>query len=117
MDEDPGETGDWLTSLGSLLRNTGAERVRYILSALDQRAKELGVLYAQAMSRTQESRRPAHPPTYYLDMEPACHPACGNRSGRSLSIASNWEHRGRYVRSNKMAAGYDSQSVAYPFHE
>jgi pyruvate dehydrogenase E1 component len=44
MDEDPGETVDWLASLSSLLRNTGAERVRYILSALDQRAKELGIL-------------------------------------------------------------------------
>lgn len=39
MEEDPGETSDWLTSLGSLLRNTGAERVRYILAALDQRAR------------------------------------------------------------------------------
>lgn len=43
-DNDPIETADWLASLGSLLRSTGAERVRFILSALDQRAKELGVL-------------------------------------------------------------------------
>lgn len=44
IDNDPTETADWLASLGSLLRSTGAERVRFILSALDQRAKELGVL-------------------------------------------------------------------------
>lgn len=43
-DNDPIETAEWLASLGSLLRSTGAERVRFILSALDQRAKELGVL-------------------------------------------------------------------------
>ncbi len=43
-DSDPIETADWLASLGSLLRSAGAERVRFILSILDQRAKELGVL-------------------------------------------------------------------------
>ncbi|WP_038952050.1 alpha-ketoglutarate dehydrogenase, partial [Bradyrhizobium japonicum] len=35
---------DWLASLGSLHHSAGAERVRYILAALDRRAKELGVL-------------------------------------------------------------------------
>jgi pyruvate dehydrogenase E1 component len=43
-DQDAVETADWLTSLGSLHRSVGAERVRYILAALDRRAKELGVL-------------------------------------------------------------------------
>ncbi|MDI4238167.1 hypothetical protein OZ411_35745 [Bradyrhizobium sp. Arg237L] len=43
-DQDQNETADWLASLGSLYRNAGAERVRYILSVLDRRAKELGVL-------------------------------------------------------------------------
>lgn len=43
-DQDAVETADWLASLGSLYRSAGAERVRYILAALDRRAKELGVL-------------------------------------------------------------------------
>lgn len=43
-DQDTIETADWLASLGSLHRSAGAERVRYILAALDRRAKELGVL-------------------------------------------------------------------------
>lgn len=43
-DQDAVETADWLASLGSLHRSAGAERVRYILAALDRRAKELGVL-------------------------------------------------------------------------
>ncbi|MBB4380562.1 alpha-ketoglutarate dehydrogenase [Bradyrhizobium sp. SBR1B] len=43
-DQDTVETADWLASLGSLHRSAGAERVRYILAALDRRAKELGVL-------------------------------------------------------------------------
>jgi hypothetical protein len=44
LDQDDNETADWLASLGSLHRNAGAERVRFILSALDRRAKEPGVL-------------------------------------------------------------------------
>ncbi|WP_375305244.1 alpha-ketoglutarate dehydrogenase [Bradyrhizobium sp. A11] len=43
-DQDAVETADWLTSLGSLHRSADDERVRYILAALDRRAKELGVL-------------------------------------------------------------------------
>jgi pyruvate dehydrogenase E1 component len=43
-DADPTETGDWLASLGSLYRSAGADRARFILSALDTRAKELGVI-------------------------------------------------------------------------
>ncbi|MFC7701970.1 alpha-ketoglutarate dehydrogenase [Bradyrhizobium sp. GCM10028915] len=42
-DQDPVETADWLASLGSLYHSAGAERVRYILAALDRRARELGV--------------------------------------------------------------------------
>ncbi len=44
IDSDHTETADWLESLGSLYRNAGPERVRHILSALDRRAKELGVI-------------------------------------------------------------------------
>ncbi|MGY0572543.1 alpha-ketoglutarate dehydrogenase [Bradyrhizobium sp. RDM12] len=42
-DQDAVETADWLASLGSLYHSAGAERVRYILAALDRRAEELGV--------------------------------------------------------------------------
>ncbi|PZA10449.1 pyruvate dehydrogenase (acetyl-transferring), homodimeric type [Rhodopseudomonas palustris] len=44
LDQDEFETADWLASLGSLHTSAGADRVRYILAALDRRAKELGVL-------------------------------------------------------------------------
>jgi pyruvate dehydrogenase E1 component len=44
VDQDETETGDWLGSLASLYRNAGADRVRFVLSALDRRAKELGVI-------------------------------------------------------------------------
>ena len=43
VDQDEAETDDWVSSLTSLHANAGAGRVRHILSALDERAKELGV--------------------------------------------------------------------------
>lgn len=43
-DQDVTETAEWLSSLSSLYQAAGAERVRYVLSVLDQRAKELGVV-------------------------------------------------------------------------
>ncbi len=43
-DVDPRETADWLASLDSLLRHGGKERARFVLSSLEEKAKELGVL-------------------------------------------------------------------------
>lgn len=43
-DIDPMETADWLASLATLYRNAGVGRARFVLSALDARAKELGVI-------------------------------------------------------------------------
>ena len=42
-DADPDETDDWLAALDSLVRASGAERAKFILSALDRKAKDLGV--------------------------------------------------------------------------
>jgi pyruvate dehydrogenase E1 component len=43
-DDDPAETEDWLGSLDSLLHFSGAARARFVLSALEQKAREDGVL-------------------------------------------------------------------------
>ncbi|MGY3564299.1 pyruvate dehydrogenase E1 component [Bradyrhizobium sp. USDA 4463] len=43
-DVDPLETADWLASFATLYRNAGVGRARFVLSALDARAKELGVI-------------------------------------------------------------------------
>jgi pyruvate dehydrogenase E1 component len=42
-DSDPAETTDWLDSLESVFRHSGAERAEFILSALERKAQELGV--------------------------------------------------------------------------
>jgi pyruvate dehydrogenase complex dehydrogenase (E1) component len=42
-DSDPTETAEWLDALESVFRVAGAERAEFILSALDRKAKDLGV--------------------------------------------------------------------------
>jgi pyruvate dehydrogenase E1 component len=42
-DADPDETAEWLAALESVVRAAGEERAEFILSALDRKAKELGV--------------------------------------------------------------------------
>jgi pyruvate dehydrogenase E1 component len=44
VDDDPQETADWLAALDSLLRQGGNPRAQFILSALERKAKELGVV-------------------------------------------------------------------------
>ena len=43
-DSDPSETAEWLDALESVFRMAGAERAEFILSALDRKAKDLGVV-------------------------------------------------------------------------
>jgi pyruvate dehydrogenase E1 component len=42
-DADPDETAEWLAALESVIQAAGHERAAFILSALDRKAKELGV--------------------------------------------------------------------------
>src|SRR5271165_3323028 len=43
-DIDPTETAEWLDALESVFRVAGGERAEFILSALDRKAKELGIV-------------------------------------------------------------------------
>jgi pyruvate dehydrogenase E1 component len=42
VDSDPGETSEWLDSLGAVVASAGLERARFLLGRLEQRAQELG---------------------------------------------------------------------------
>jgi pyruvate dehydrogenase E1 component len=44
IDEDPDETAEWLAALDSLFRIAGSDRTEFILSALDRRARDHGVV-------------------------------------------------------------------------
>ncbi|HEX4215882.1 MAG TPA: alpha-ketoglutarate dehydrogenase [Candidatus Dormibacteraeota bacterium] len=43
IDSDPEETADWLESLAAVVGESGRERGRFLLSALENRARELGL--------------------------------------------------------------------------
>src|SRR4051794_35852037 len=43
IDEDPDETEDWLSALESVVAASGMDRAEFLLAALNQRAKALGV--------------------------------------------------------------------------
>jgi len=43
LDSDPAETAEWLESIESVFRHAGADRAEFILSALERKAKEIGV--------------------------------------------------------------------------
>jgi pyruvate dehydrogenase E1 component len=43
-DSDPTETAEWLDALESVFRMAGGERAEFLLSALDRKAKDLGVV-------------------------------------------------------------------------
>ncbi|WP_035972671.1 alpha-ketoglutarate dehydrogenase [Bradyrhizobium sp. WSM3983] len=44
IDVDPTETDDWLRSLESVARQNDGRRARFLLNALDRRAKEIGIV-------------------------------------------------------------------------
>ena len=43
-DSDPSETAEWLDALESVFRVAGGERAEFLLSALDRKAKDLGIV-------------------------------------------------------------------------
>ena len=43
VDSDPAETAEWLESIESVFRHSGADRAEFILSALERKAKQIGV--------------------------------------------------------------------------
>src|SRR5579871_4399013 len=45
-DPDPDETAEWLAALSSVVRTSGPDRAEFLLSALDRKAKELGITAA-----------------------------------------------------------------------
>src|SRR5687767_8988905 len=50
QDLDPAETQEWLDSLEYVLKTRGPERVRQLLGALDQKARQAGVELPHALN-------------------------------------------------------------------
>jgi pyruvate dehydrogenase E1 component len=92
QDLDPAETLEWLDSLNYVLQSKGPERVKYLLSALEERAREQGVevpidLNTPYINTIPPSAQPRYP---------------GNRElERRIKSIIRWNAMAMVVRANK----------------
>ena len=96
VDVDPAETEEWLASLDYVLKSKGAERVRFLIDQLRDRAAEDGIQSAEDVS------------TPYVNTIPVGdQPAFpGNRElERRIKSIVRWNAMAMVVRANKRAGG------------
>ena len=95
-DVDPAETQEWLESLDYVLSSRGPERVNYLLSVLERKARRAGV------------DRPAALNTSYINTIPADKqpPYPGNRElERRIKSIIRWNAMAMVVRANRQSDG------------
>jgi pyruvate dehydrogenase E1 component len=96
IDVDPAETSEWLSSLDYVLQSRGADRVRYLVRALENRARKDGVQIPI------ETNTP-YVNTIPVDQQPA-YP--GNRElERRIKSIVRWNAMAMVVRANKLPYG------------
>ncbi len=104
-DVDPVETGEWMGSLDYVIKSKGAERVKFLLKALDTRARQEGVDV------------PFEANTPYLNTIPTSKqpPYPGNREiERRIKSIIRWNAMAMVVRANKKNDGLGGQSAPLP---
>jgi pyruvate dehydrogenase E1 component len=95
-DPDPAETAEWLDALEYVLTSKGGERVKYLIAALQDKARREGVDLPVAMNTPYINTIPA-------DRQPA-YP--GNRElERRIKSIIRWNAMAMVVRANKDYAG------------
>jgi len=97
IDVDPAETSEWLGSLDYVLKSKGADRVRYLVKALENRARRDGVEIPM------ETNTP-----YVNTIPPNKQPAYpGNReTERRIKSIVRWNAMAMVVRANKKTDGH-----------
>ncbi|MBC8868976.1 MAG: pyruvate dehydrogenase (acetyl-transferring), homodimeric type [Planctomycetes bacterium] len=96
LDNDPTETSEWLDSLEYVLRSKGAERVKYLLSALEKKARLEGVELPTVLNTPYVN-------TISVDKQPV-YP--GNRGlERRIKSIVRWNAMAMVVRANKQFDG------------
>ena len=104
VDQDPAETAEWLESLEYVLQSKGAERVKFLLAALEERAGLDGV------------DLPLHANTPYVNTIPADQqpPYPGNREiERRIKSIIRWNAMAMVVRANKRFDGIGGHISTY----
>ncbi|MFM7843738.1 MAG: hypothetical protein ACKPEY_05855, partial [Planctomycetota bacterium] len=95
-DPDPAETAEWLDALEYVLTSKGGERVKYLIAALQDKARREGIDLPVAMNTPYINTIPA-------DRQPA-YP--GNRElERRIKSIIRWNAMAMVVRANKDYAG------------
>lgn len=95
-DIDPAETQEWLESLEYVLNSRGPERVNYLLSVLEQKARRAGVDRPAAMNTSYINSIP-------VDKQP---PYPGNREiERRIKSIIRWNAMAMVVRANRQSEG------------
>ena len=103
-DADPAETAEWTESLEYVLAHRGPERVKYLLSVLEQKAVAAGV----------DRPRPMH--TAYLNTIPADKqpPYPGHRElERRIKSIIRWNAMAMVVRANVQSPGIGGHIATY----
>ena len=96
QDADPAETAEWMSSLEYVLKSKGAERVKFLLSALDTRARREGVDVPLEVNTAYVNTIPTHKQPPYP----------GNRElERRIKSIIRWNAMAMVVRGNKKHEG------------
>ena len=96
VDGDPGETAEWLSSLDYVLQSKGADRVKYLLKALDTHARSEGVDVPLEVNTPYINTIPVHKQPQYP----------GNREiERRIKSIIRWNAMAMVQRANKKNEG------------
>ncbi len=96
VDVDVAETEEWLASLDYVLKSKGADRVRFLIEQLRDRAAEEGIQSAEDAALRTSTRSPSRTNQRF--------PAIVNSSGGIKSII-RWNAMAMVVRANKRGGG------------
>ncbi|MCA9165964.1 MAG: hypothetical protein KDA62_23415, partial [Planctomycetales bacterium] len=103
-DIDPAETQEWLESLEYVLNSRGPERVNYLLSVLERKARRAGVDRPAALNTSYINSIP-------VDKQP---PYPGNREiERRIKSIIRWNAMAMVVRANRQSDGLGGHISTY----
>ncbi len=105
IDEDPGETGEWLAALDGVVEHAGPERARYLLDQLALHASSQGLA-------TGRVRATPYANSIALDAQPP-YPGDLEIEAR-LAAALRWNALAMVVRANRPMASWAAISPATP---
>jgi pyruvate dehydrogenase E1 component len=104
LDVDPAETAEWIDSLEYVLNHRGSDRAKYLISVLDQKARQAGVDIPTASNTPYIN-------TIHVEKQP---PYPGNREiERRIKSIIRWNAMAMVTRANRQADGIGGHISTY----